>query len=135
MTFSQGGTVKLQGKTYNISQINSVYTGSVKTYSGTAIFFLWFIGGFFGAIIIGSITNAIGSPAATILWFAATIIATIGALYMGNQINYAVFFDMSSGKVSAYSSDDKSEVEKIKDDIIAGMEKGYFPNYLQGDQN
>ena len=54
---------------------------------------------------------------------------------MGNQINYAVFFDMSFGKVSAYSSDNKNEVKKIKDDIIAGMEKGYFPNYLQGNQN
>lgn len=48
--------------------------------------------------------------------------------------NYAVFFDMSSGKVSAYSDADRTKVEKVKDDIITGLEEGYFPNYLQGRQ-
>jgi len=46
--------------------------------------------------------------------------------------DYAVFFDMSSGKVSAYSNESKAKVEEIRDDIIKGMEEGYFPNYLQG---
>lgn len=42
---------------------------------------------------------------------------------------------MSSAKVSAYSSENKNEVERIKNDIITGMEKGCFPNYLQGNNN
>jgi hypothetical protein len=46
--------------------------------------------------------------------------------------DHAVFFDMSSGKVSAYSNRDRGKVEVIKNDIIKGLEEGYFPNYLQG---
>jgi hypothetical protein len=69
-----------------------------------------------------------------VLWLLATVGASIGCVRMASIEDYAVFFDMSSGKVSAYSDPDKNKVEVIKADIIKGLEEGYFPNYLQGRQ-
>lgn len=131
MTFTKGGTINLGGKTYNISQINSVYIGSVRRYSGGSVWGAWFIGGIAGFAILGSISSAIGD-AAGFLWIIATIAAFITALIFTGMEDYAVFFDMSSGKVSAYSDRDRNKVEAIKDDIVRGLEEGYFPNYLQG---
>jgi len=131
MTFAKGGTINLGGKTYNISQINSVYIGNVKRYSGGSIWGAWFLGGIAGLAIFGSISNALGALAGAV-WFIATIAAFITALVLTGMEDYAVFFDMSSGKVSAYSNESKAKVEEIRNDIIKGMEEGYFPNYLQG---
>jgi hypothetical protein len=122
MTFSKGGTITLGGKTYNISQINSVYIGHTKRYTGGQVWGLWFVGGLLG-IVIARIPE---------LWFILTAVAFVAALVFANMQDYAVFFDMSSGKVSAYSNKDKQKVEQIKQDIIQGLEEGYFPNYLQG---
>ncbi len=133
MTFTKGGTITLGGKTYNISQINSVYIGSVKRYSSGSIWGAWFIGGIAGLAILGSISS-VGGDMAGFLWFAATVTAFITALMFTGMEDYAVFFDMSSGKVSAYSNRDKEKVEQIKEDIIKGLEEGYFPNYLHGRQ-
>jgi hypothetical protein len=122
MTVSKGGTITLGGKTYNISQINSVYIGTTSRYTGGQVWGLWFVGGILG-IVIAQV------PA---LWFILTIAALVLALIFSNKQDFAVFFDMSSGKVSAYSNKDREKVENIKNDIIKGLEEGYFPNYLQG---
>ena len=132
MTFSKGGTITLGGKTYNISQINSVYIGNVKRHSGIGIFFMWFIVGVVISIIIIGILNVIGSALGGALWIIASAAALIGAISLANIEDYAVFFDMSSGKVTAYSDQDRKKVEEIKNDIIKGLQEGYFPNYLQG---
>jgi len=58
--------------------------------------------------------------------------ATWFAWFIAKKEDYAVVFDMSSGRVSAYTNQERSKVEEIKKDIINGMEEGYFPNYLQG---
>ena len=59
---------------------------------------------------------------------------------MGNQINYAVFFDMSSGKVSAYSSDNKNEVKKktnfaknnpLIDEIVEQISEDSLRSYVE----
>ena len=135
MTFTKGGTITLSGKTYNISQINSVYIGGVPRYGGGLAFAVWVMGGIVGFFVFwGGLANSIGSTATGVLWFIATIASTIGCIFMGSKEDYAVFFDMSSGKVSAYSDPDKNKVEVIKADIIKGLEEGYFPNYLQGRQ-
>jgi len=134
MTFTRGGTITLGGKTYNISQINSVYIGSVKRHSAGSVFGMWFFGGIVGAMIFGAISGAVGSAIAGVLWTIASFAALIGALVVANMEDYAVFFDMSSGKVSAFSDKDKNKVEVIKNDIIKGLEEGYFPNYLQARQ-
>jgi hypothetical protein len=122
MTVSKGGTITLGGKTYNISQINSVYIGTTSRYTGGQVWGLWFVGGILG-IAVAQV------PA---LWFILTIAALVLALIFSNKQDFAVFFDMSSGKVSAYSNKDREKVENIKNDIIKGLEEGYFPNYLQG---
>lgn len=119
MSLSRGGTIILAGKVYNISQINSVYTGTVKRHKG--VWGLWAFCGFIGIF-------AIQIPA---LWIILTIGAFIAALIVSNMEDYAVFFDMSSGKVAAYSDPDRSKVEEIMNDITMGLEEGYFPNYLQ----
>jgi len=124
MTISKGGTITLGGKTYNISQINSVYIGTTSRYGG-GVWGLWFVGGILG-IVVAQV------PA---LWFILTIAAFVLAVIFSNKQDFAVFFDMSSGKVSAYSNKDREKVETIKNDIIKGLEEGYFPNYLQGRNN
>lgn len=136
MTIAKGGTITLGGKTYNISQINSVYTGVVNRNSGGSAFFLWLLGGFFGTMAIwGTLGKVAGGNLAGFIWIAATIAATIAALKWSSIKDYAVFFDMSSGKVSAFSDRDRERVEGIKNDIVRGLEEGYFPNYLQGGGN
>ena len=135
MTFAKGGTITLAGKTYNISQINSVYIGGVRRYGGGLAFAVWVIGGIVGFFVFwAGLANSIGSSATGVLWLLATVGASIGCVIMASIEDYAVFFDMSSGKVSAYSDPDKNKVEVIKADIIKGLEEGYFPNYLQGRQ-
>ena len=135
MTFSKGGTITLSGKTYNISQINSVYIGAVPRYGVCLAFAVWIIGGIFCFLLFwGGLANSIGLNATGVLWLFATLFATIGCAIIGSIEDYAVFFDMSSGKVSVYSHPDKNKVEVIKADIIKGLEEGYFPNYLQGRQ-
>jgi hypothetical protein len=132
MTFSKGGTITLGGRTYNISQINSVYIGGVPRYGSGVAVSMWIIGGFVGFIVFwGLLAKSIGSNNAGNLWLIATIIGTVVCVRLGNINDFAVFFDMSSGTVSAYSDRDRSKVETIKNDIIKGLEEGYFPNYLQ----
>jgi len=125
MTFSRGGTIFLNGKTYNVSQINSVYIGEVNEFSTFWVFLLWFIGGLFSFAIAG---KSMG------IWFILTIISIYSLVFTINQKKSAVFFDLSSGKVDAYSGKNYNEVKQIADDIIRGMEEGYFPNYLRKGQ-
>lgn len=117
MTSSSGGTITINGKTYNISQINSVYTGTVKRHNGVwGLFLVCGIPGFFLAAI---------HPA---VWFVATLAAFIAAVRFSDLRDYAVFFDMSSGKVSAYTNSDKDTVEAMRLDIVKGMEQGSYSN-------
>lgn len=95
MSFTKGGTITLAGKTYNISQINSVYIGSVNRYGTGGVWGLWFMGGIVGAILFGVISNAVGSSIAGLLWTIATFAAIIGAGVVSGMQDYAVFFDMS----------------------------------------
>lgn len=133
MTFTRGGTINLGGKTYNISQINSVYIGTVRRYGGGGIWGMWFVGGIVGFFVFwGVLSKSVGNDVAGGLWFIATVAAFVTAVVYTAMEDYAVFFDMSSGKVSAFSDRDKNKVEVIKNDIIRGLEEGYFPNYLQG---
>lgn len=125
MSFSKGGTFTLGNKTYNINQINSVYLKTVPKHEGIGQ--LYVFGGFVGAII-GILSQN------SILWFILTVVATVAAAHFSTKIDWAVYFDMSSGSVAAFRSPDKNEVERIRDDIIQGLEEGYFPNYLQGRQ-
>jgi hypothetical protein len=132
MSFFSRETITLEGKTYNISQINSVSTGRINKVSRGKIFLIWLLGGFVGALLLGSLPKSISNDVSVPLWIIATIAASVYALIIGNKKDFAVFFDMSSGKVAAYSQQDEKKVEQIKEDIIRGMEQGHFPNYLQG---
>jgi len=139
MTAAKGGTIELGGKTYNISQINSVSVESVRRHSGInsgiKIFTLYIIAGIIITVMI-TLTMVhfplVWVERARVFWFIITGFATWFAWSIAKKEDYAVVFDMSSGKVSAYSNESKAKVEKIRDDIIKGMEEGYFPNYLQG---
>lgn len=44
---------------------------------------------------------------------------------------FKLVFQMSSGSHVVFSSDDRNKVESMRDDVINGIERGYFPNYLQ----
>ena len=41
MTFPKGGTFTLGGKTFNLSQINSVYAATTKLYAGKQVLLMW----------------------------------------------------------------------------------------------
>ena len=115
MTSSSGGTITIGGKTYNISQVNSVHIGTVPRHQG--VWWLFLVGGFVGIF---------AAQASVWFWLFLTVAAFAAAVYFSNLRDYAVFFDLSSGKVSAYTNPDKEKVEAVKLDIIQGMEKGSF---------
>ena len=76
-----------------------------------------------GALLLGSLPKSIPNDISVPLWIIATFAASIYAVIIGNKKDYAVFFDMSSGKVAAYSHQDQKNVEKIRQDIVDGIEK------------
>ena len=118
---TNSGTINLGGKTYNISQINSVYIGNTPRYGGK-VWGIYFLCGILGAV-------AMQKPE---LWAFLTTAATLAAVYFNSKQDYEVFFDMSSGKVAAFSDQSKEKVMWIQQDIIKGMEEGEYPSYLQG---
>lgn len=115
MTSSSGGTITIGGKTYNISQINSVHIGTVPRHQG-----VWWL------FLVGGVVGVFAAQASVVFWLILTLAAFIAAVYFSGLKDYAVFFDLSSGKVSAYTNPDKEKVEAVKLDIIKGMEKGSF---------
>ena len=133
MSFSRGGTITLNGKTYNLSLISAVYTerilqansgGDMLTLFGCLVFvimglFLLLIGQYFLGLL-------------NILLFGATglyFLSQMGTTSTTNE--YSLIFEIG-GKKEVVFSGNVVEVENIKNDIIIGIEKGYFPNYLQG---
>ena len=128
-----GGTITLNGKTYNLSLISAVYTerilqansgGDMLTLFGCLVFVIM---GLFLLLIGQSFLGLL-----SILFFGG------GGLYFLSQMNttsttneYSLIFEIG-GKKEVVFSGNVVEVENIKNDIIIGIEKGYFPNYLQG---
>ena len=128
-----GGTITLNGKTYNLSLISAVYTerilqaNSGELMQGVFIFFFFFILSLF-LLLTGSYFMGILG-----LVFSCGMI-WLGLSQMGttNTTNeYSLIFEIG-GKKEVVFSGNVVEVENIKNDIIVGIEKGYFPNYLQG---
>ena len=128
-----GGTITLNGKTYNLSLISAVYTERIlQANSGGDMLTLF---GCLVAVIMGLFLLLIGQSflgLLNILFFGG------GGLYFLSQMNttnttseYSLIFEIG-GKKEVVFSGNVVEVENIKNDIIVGIEKGYFPNYLQG---
>ena len=128
-----GGTITLNGKTYNLSLISAVYTerilqansgGDMLTLFGCLVFvimglFLLLIGQYFLGLL-------------TILFFGAAGLQSLSQTGTTSTTNeYSLIFEIG-GKKEVVFSGNVIEVENIKNDIIIGIEKGYFPNYLQG---
>jgi hypothetical protein len=133
MSFSMGGTITLNGKTYNLSLISAVYTERIlQANNGGDMLFLF---GCLVAVIMGLFLLLIGQSflgLLSILFFGG------GGLYFLSQMGttsttneYSLIFEIG-GKKEVVFSGNVVEVENIKNDIIIGIEKGYFPNYLQG---
>ena len=128
-----GGTITLNGKTYNLSLISAVYTerilqansgGDMLTLFGCLVFVIM---GLFLLLIGQSFLGLL-----SILFFGG------GGLYFLSQMNttnttseYSLIFEIG-GKKEVVFNGNVVEVENIKNDIIIGIQKGYFPNYLQG---
>ena len=133
MSFSMGGTITLNGKTYNLSLISAVYTerilqansgGDMLTLFGCLVF-----------VIMGLFLLLIGQ---SFLGLLNILLFGGGGLYFLSQMNttnttseYSLIFEIG-GKKEVVFNGNVVEVENIKNDIIIGIEKGYFPNYLQG---
>ena len=129
-----GGTITLNGKTYNLSLISAVYTERIlQANNGGDMLSLF---GCLVFVIMGLFLLLIGQSflgLLNILFFGGT-----GILYLLSQMGttsttneYSLIFEIG-GKKEVVFSGNVVEVENIKNDIIIGIEKGYFPNYLQG---
>ena len=108
MASISSGNIELGGKTYNPTQINSVEIGTVPRNPGVWLMFL-FLG------IPGLLLVAIHP----VVWLLGTVGAVVFAAVLSSQMDWAVFFDMSSGKVAAFTSEDKRKVEAVKRDITS----------------
>ena len=128
-----GGTITLNGKTYNLSLISAVYTERIlQTNNGEmmqAVFICLIL------VIMGLFVLLIGQ---TFLGLLSILFFGGGGLYGLSQLGttnttseYSLIFEIG-GKKEVVFSGNVVEVENIKNDIIIGIEKGYFPNYLQG---
>ena len=132
MTFQGGGTVTLNRKTYNLSLITAVYTEQIPTSTSGDILLLF---GCFIGTIMGLFVLVLGQPLlglVNILFFGG------GGLFFLSTLNtksgeYSLIFEIGGKKEVVYNGN-VVEVENIKNDIILGIQKGYFPNYLQGRQ-
>ena len=133
MSFSMGGTITLNGKTYNLSLISAVYTERILQTNNGEIMKGLFI--FFSFFIISLFVLLIGNY----FWGLFGLVFSGGMLLLGlSQMGttsttneYSLIFEIG-GKKEVVFSGNVVEVENIKNDIIVGIEKGYFPNYLQG---
>lgn len=107
MTTNSSGNIVLNGTTYNPTQINSVEIGTVRKHDG--IWMMFIILGFPGLLL------AVIHP---IVWVLGTIAALVVAANLSSETDWALFFDMSSGKVAAFISPDKSKVKAVHRDIV-----------------
>jgi hypothetical protein len=138
MSFSMGGTITLNGKTYNLSLISAVYTERIlQANSGTfllnallflcalfcVILVLFYVGVGGGITFLNIFMLFIGG------WGCLFYFLQMGTINTTNE--YSLIFEIG-GKKEVVFSGNVVEVENIKNDIIIGIEKGYFPNYLQG---
>ena len=133
-----GGTITLNGKTYNLSLISAVYTERIlQANSGTfllnALLFLCAL--FCGLLFLLNLALGASNP---FLMFIGLLFCGWGGLYYFLQMGttsttneYSLIFEIG-GKKEVVFNGNVVEVENIKNDIIIGIEKGYFPNYLQG---
>jgi len=102
--------IVLGGKTYNPSQINSVEVGTVPRHNGLLFaFFLLGVPGLFLVMI---------HP---IVWVLGTLAAIFFFAKLAGEKDWAVFFDMSSGKVAAFTSSEKSKAVALKNDIVSSL--------------
>ena len=128
-----GGTITLNGKTYNLSLISAVYTerilqansgGDMLRFFGCLVFVIM---GLFFLLIGQSFLGLLN-----ILFFGGTGLYWLSQMGTTNTTSeYSLIFEIG-GKKEVVFNGNVVEVENIKNDIIIGIEKGYFPNYLQG---
>ena len=128
-----GGTITLNGKTYNLSLISAVYTERIlQANNGGDMLLLFFC---LVAVIMGLFLLLIGQSflgLLNILFFGAAGLHSLSQMGTTSTTNeYSLIFEIG-GKKEVVFSGNVVEVENIKNDIIIGIEKGYFPNYLQG---
>ena len=128
-----GGTITLNGKTYNLSLISAVYTERILQANSGEI-----MQGLFASVVLVIISlfllligNYFWGLFGLVLW-GGMLLLGLSQLGSTNTTNeYSLIFEIG-GKKEVVFSGNVVEVENIKNDIIIGIEKGYFPNYLQG---
>jgi hypothetical protein len=129
MTFSQGGTITFGDKTYNISQINSVFVKKRSKYPHWKQFSICII---LVLSILGYMVALVGTKG-----FYEWFIVLTGPfviwylLHLFNKKTYALCFEMPSKLVQVYVDSERGNVEDLKETVITHIERGYFPNYIQ----
>ena len=128
-----GGTITLNGKTYNLSLISAVYTERILQANSGEI-----MQGLFASVVIVIISLfllLIGNyfwGLFGLVFFGGMLLLGLSQMGTTSTTNeYSLIFEIG-GKKEVVFSGNVVEVENIKNDIIVGIEKGYFPNYLQG---
>lgn len=115
---AKNSTIELGGKTYNLSQINSVYIEERGRFPGKLIVIAWVVMGVLTTINYSETAKSIGDNIAFPLWCILTAASTIIAAWTALSKDYLLIFDMSSGKTTALKGNNKSEVEQQKELIV-----------------
>lgn len=65
------------------------------------------------------------------IWWLGNVFVAVSLFTFAYHKTFQLVFQMSSGNHVVFTSDDRSKVESMRDDVINGIERGCFPNYLQ----
>ena len=133
MTFTTGGTITLNEKTYNISMISAVYIEK-KDYEneGGGLISLGLIS-VLSSYILYTHSNSTGNFILVLGFGGFGALILFGGISTLFAVDYRLIFEMGGGtKVVAYQDKERHIVEQLEEDIIVGIQRGYFPNYLQG---
>ena len=143
MNYPLGGTITVDGKTYSISRIDSVYTKRgfnrplwARLFASPFIIFLMIM-------MIGSFSNFIDylfgndvpqSFLSSAKWLCAYVVLCYVMALLWTFVfsrTYKLCFTMASTVKVVFADEDKNKVESLRFEVVDGIERGYFPNYLR----
>ena len=138
-----GGTITIEGKTYSISRIDSVFVERgfkrplwTRSLASLFIIFLSIMG-------IGSASNTIAyllgnnvpqSFFSSASWLCAWLVlcsSLVFAWEFSFARTYKLYFAMASTVKVVFVDVNRAKVESLRIDVVNGIERGYFPNYLR----
>lgn len=117
-----GKTFEFQGKTYNALQINSLSIRKLPRYSAKSVGIGWLLGGLGGLSSVFWLPEQFKLNYGLIAWGIATLVASGFAVYALFLRKYQLVFDMSSGSVTVYTTNNSVNAEQTKELIVKAIQ-------------